>query len=141
MLDCTVGFFVVVGTSAPFRRRDWSPDCGCKAPGLWTRRLRLSSSFLLPQPLRPLALSTPLSSSFTTDFDLTRFFHPASLHALDSGDQWLLCPTPSVVCISTQLHWLPANTVMSLFPRAMTISSLPWLRRFFAVGDALFNNV
>jgi len=55
---------ITVGIGAP----------SAEAPGSWTRRLRLSSSF------SPLS-STRSSSNFATVFDSTRFFQPASMCA------------------------------------------------------------
>jgi hypothetical protein len=75
----------------------------------------------LPQPLWQ--LSTSSSSCFATVFDLTRFSQPAGVHALCSGDLWLLRLLSNTMIFS-------ANTVTSLVPRAITISALILFRNF-----------
>lgn len=52
-------------TGAPDHRGDWPTSA--EAPGSWSRRLRLSSSFPQPQPLWR-QLDTRSSSSFATVF-------------------------------------------------------------------------
>ena len=58
MLDCTVGFFVVVGTSAPVRRRIGAPTADAKR---WIVDSASSAFFLFSTATTTAATSTQYS--------------------------------------------------------------------------------